>query len=139
MKRKSLLIVLLLVLGLVGIGASSTRLVRFKVINKSGRKIEVSLTGIYYENFYYLHIDEGSQLFPAQQVFTIIPDSYTSSVYYFELWDPVYGNQCGTQGQTLDVSRNVTLTVLECNISPSNGGEQPAMVKLGGQNRKRGR
>ena len=139
MNRKTILIMLLLTLGLASLGAHSIRLVRFKVINKSGRKIEVNLTGVYFENFYYLRISEGTREFPTEQVFTILPDSYTSSVYYVELWDPVYGNQCGTQGQTLDVTKNVTLTVLDCDLSPSNGGEQPAMVKLGGQNKKRGR
>ncbi len=139
MKKKILLVLLVVILALTSLGATPIRLARLKVINKSGRKIEISLTGKYREKFYYLHIPEGTRLTPMEQDFTLIPDTYSSSVYYVELWDPVYGNQCNTKGQSLDISHNVVLIVLACNLTPANAGETAALVKLGGRPTKKGR
>jgi len=139
MKKKILMILLALVLCLTSLGAAPLRLSRLKVINKSGRKIEISLTGKYQEKFYYLHIPEGTRLTPAEQDFTLVPDTYSSSVYYVELWDPVYGNQCNSKGQSLDINHNVVLIVLACDLTPANAGETAALVKLGGKSAKKGR
>ena len=139
MKKKTILIFLLLTLSLLGLGISSHRFVRLTVLNKSSRKIEISLTGKNLDNFYYLRIPEGDRQVPAEEAFTIIPDTYKASLYYVELWDPVYGNQCGTKGETLDVTRNVTLIVLPCEKNPVNAGEPPSIVKFGGPRSKRGR
>jgi hypothetical protein len=138
MNKKSTLILIVLVLTTISASAPD-RLVRLTIVNKSGRKIELSLTGTNYDQFYYLHIPEGSRQSPLEQVFTLVPDSYTSSLYYYELWDPVYGNQCGTKGQTLDLTRNVKLTVLPCDLSPAKSDEAPAIVKFGAGGRKKGR
>jgi hypothetical protein len=131
---------LLIILGLFSISGTKIKsLVRLTIVNKAERRVELSLTGKYFEQSYYLYIPEGDKLMPFEKTFTIVPDVYTSSLYYWELWDPVYGNQCGTKGQTLDVTRNVRLTVLPCDLTPANGGEPPQIVKYGGQNRKVGR
>ncbi len=122
-------------------GANSTkplqRLVRLTVTNKSGRAIEMRLSGSCLEEFYYLRIPEGDRFSPAEMVFTVTPDIYISSVYYVELWDPVYGNQCSMKGQSLDVRHNVHLIVFECESTPVNAGEPPAIVKYAGRNFKR--
>jgi hypothetical protein len=139
MIKKTTFILLILAMGLTSIASSTGRLMRLTIINKAGRKIEISLTGKNHGLFYYLHIPEGSTLSPTEKVFTIIPDLYSSNLYYVELWDPVYGNQCGTKGQTLDVTRNVVVMVLPCDRTPANGGEFPSLVKFGGRAGKRGR
>ena len=122
-------------------GANSTkplqRLVRLTVTNKSGRAIEMRLSGSCLEEFYYLRIPEGDRFSPAEMVFTVTPDIYASSIYYVELWDPVYGNQCSMKGQSLDVRHNVHLIVFECESTPVNAGEPPAIVKYAGRNFKR--
>jgi hypothetical protein len=137
MKQKIIFFLLaFLALCLISADSCPTRLVHLTVINKSGKKIELSMTGKVHEEFYYLHIAEGSQQEPYPQDFTGIADSYSSSLYYFEYWDPVYGHQCGTKGQTLDVSHSVRLVVLPCKVTPPNGGEPPRIIKYGGQNQR---
>ncbi len=137
MNKKMTLILAFLVLASISAGALPTRLVRLKIINKSGRGIELSLSGKNLEYFYYLRIPAGNRLMPAEQIFTIVPDTYASTLYYVELWDPVYGYQCSSKSQTLDISRNVEVTVLECDRSPANAGETPAIVKYGGRSIRR--
>ena len=139
MKKRILLILLTLALVFTSLGAAPMRLVRLKVINKSSMKIEISLTGKYFENFYYLRVPEGSSLLPVEQAYTVVPDTYSSSVYFVELWDPVYGHKCTDKAQTLDVRHNVVLIVFACEFTPPNAGEQPSLVKYGGQSSKRGR
>lgn len=137
--KKILLILAILALGLIGATELPTRLVRLTVINMADRKVEISMTGKYFEQFYYLRVPEGSRLYPYIQVYTIIPDTYSTSLYYWELWDPVYGNQCGKKAQNIDLSRNVRLTILPCDLNPPNGGEPPSILKYGGQNLRRRR
>ena len=119
------------------IGAAPLRLAKLKLINKSDMPIEISLTGKEEEKFYYLHLAEGSRLAPTEQVYTVVRDQYTSSIYYVELWDPVYGHQCSTKGQTLDITRDVQIVILACDRTPPNGGEKPSQIKYGGQNSRR--
>jgi hypothetical protein len=121
------------------LGAAPIRLVRLKVVNKSAMQIEISLTGKHFENFYYLHVPQGTSLTPVEQYYTVVPDTYSSSVYFVELWDPVYGHKCTDEAQSLDVRRNVVLIVFACAFTPPNAGEQPSMVKYGGRPVKRGR
>jgi hypothetical protein len=137
--KRALLILSILALGLIGATKIPTRLVRLTVVNMAERKVEISMTGRYFEEFYYLHVPEGSRIDPYIQVYTIVPDSYSTSLYYWELWDPVYGNQCGTKAQNIELTRNVRLIVLPCNLNPPNGGEPPSILKYGGQNLRRRR
>jgi hypothetical protein len=138
-KRKKLFLLLLaLTLACTSLGAAPLRLVRLKVINKSGMGLEISLNGKYFEYFYYLHMPKGTRQVPAVEIYTVIPDTYSSSIYFVELWDPVYGHKCTDKSQTLDVERNVSLVVLECNINPPNAGEQPATIKYSAHPGKRG-
>ena len=139
MNKRIYLILSILTFVLIGASSSPGHLVRLSIVNKSGRKIELSLTGRYLDEFYYLRVPEGDHLSPAEKEFTIVPDTYASNLYYYELWDPVYGNQCGTKGQTMDLTRNVRVTVLPCELTPANGGESPSIIKYGGHNRKAGR
>lgn len=110
------------------------RLIRMTVINKSGRAIELSMTGKTYEEFYYLRVPEGDRFSPTTQIFSVVPDVYATNLYYVELWDPVYGNQCGTKGQTLSAESSFRLMVLECDKARYNAGEAPSLVKYGGTN-----
>jgi hypothetical protein len=139
MKKKILLVLMALVLVFTSLGAAPMRLVRLKVVNKSAMQIEISLTGKYLDNFYYLHVPEGSSLIPLEQGYTVVPDTYSSSVYFVELWDPVYGHKCTDKAQTLDARRNVVLIVFACAYTPPNAGEPPSLVKYGGRLIKRGR
>ncbi len=139
MPKKLPLMVLALALALSSLGAAPIRLARLKVVNKSGMRLEISLTGKYKEYFYYLRVPQGTRLLPAEQDYTLVPDIYASSIYFVELWDPVYGHECTDKAQSLDVKRNVSIVVQACNTSPANGGEPPALIKYGGRSSKRGR
>ena len=139
MHKKTVLIFVILALGLIGAAPSSTRLTRLTIVNKSGRAVEISLTGNETKQFYYLHVPEGDRIAPAEREFTVIPDTYASTVHYVELWDPVYGYQCKSEGLTLELKHNVRATVFDCEHNPPNGGEPPAIVKYGGGGRKMAR
>jgi hypothetical protein len=121
------------------IGTAPLRLARLTVVNKADMAIEVSLTGKEAEQVYYLRIPEGSHSSPAEKSFTVVRDKYTSSIYYVELWDPVYGAQCDDKAQTLDLTHNSRVIVLACDRTPTSGGETPSLVKYGGQNQGRRR
>ena len=69
--------------------------------------------------------------FQTEKVFTVVPDEYSASLYYVELWDPVYGATCGSKAQYLDLRRNVRVVVRECNHTFAQPGEPPALVKFG--------
>ncbi len=124
--------------GLISARVAPVRLNKLTIINKSGRDIEISLTGEKLEQFYYLRVAGGSRLIPVEKIFTVVPDNYSSTLYYVEILDPVYGYQCESKSQNLDLNRNVALTVIECDRTPANAGEKPVILKYGGQF-KRGR
>jgi hypothetical protein len=138
MNKKNIFILLVLGFCLLGSSPTATKLARLTVINKSGRAIELSLTGQDTEAFYYLRIPEGTRQVPNEKIFTIARDTYVSSLFYVELWDPVYGASCSTKAQVLDVNHNVTLIVFDCEITPPNAGDPPSVVKYGGHTSRRG-
>ncbi len=76
---------------------------------------------------------------PVEQAFTVVPDTYPSSVYFVELWDPVYGHKCTDKAQILDMRRNAVLIVFACAFTPPDAGEQPSLVRYHGRAIKRGR
>ena len=123
--------------GLALSAASRYPLRRLTVVNKAGMPVEISMTGKNLEQFYYLRVPEGSVDAPIVETFSIAPDLYASSIYYVELWDPVYGAQCGTKGQSLDLNYNVRVVVLPCTWTPPNGGEAPSILKYGGRTMRR--
>ena len=135
--KKYHLVVLAFLLAFTSLGATPLRLARLKVVNKSGMQLEISLTGKDFEYFYYLRVPEGTRDWPAEQNYTLVPDTYSSSVYFVELWDPVYGHECSDKAQSLSVTRDVVMTVQACKFTPPNGGEPPAWIKYGGHNTKR--
>jgi hypothetical protein len=139
--KKMLWLVPLLALILIAAAAGSGafRPMRLTVINKSSMALELSLMGTEEQNFYYLRIPEGSRDVPTEKVFTIIPDVYTSRIYFVELWDPVYGHSCTDESESLDIRRDVRVIVFECNRRPPNRGEPPSLVKYGAGRGKRGR
>jgi hypothetical protein len=139
MKKKTFLILVILALSLISADKLPNGLKRLTVVNKSGRELEISLNGKTFNQFYYLNVPEGSRDVPVERYYTVVPDTYSASVYYYELWDPVYGNQCGTKGDTLDLRRNVKITIFECDTTPPNHGEPPANIKFAGSRGKKGR
>ena len=132
MKTKTSLILLLALATLVSAGAAPARLARLTVVNKSGRAVEIRLTGVELGASYYLHVPLGIRESPQEQVFTVVRDRYSSTLYYVELWDPVYGYSCASKSQTLDLVRNVKVIVLECDRRVPNRGESPSLIKYGG-------
>ena len=138
MRTKTILVLVVFAFVLLGMSPAATRLARLTVVNKSGRAIELSLTGQETGTFYYLRLPEGTRLAPAEQVFTIVRDTYTSSLYYVELWDPVYGATCGMKSQSLDVTHPVRLIVFDCETNPPNAGDPPSLVKYAGHTSRRG-
>jgi hypothetical protein len=131
---------LLFLITLIFISAKpvSTRMTRLTVVNKSGMAIELSLTGSETSSFYYLRVAEGDRMVPNEANFTIFPDQYASSLYYVELWDPVYGSSCSSKSQSLDLHRNIRLMVFECDRQIAAPGEIPT-IKYGAGGGRRGR
>lgn len=138
MKRKLLILLVLLSLSLIS--AKSVKTVRLTVINKSGLPVEISLTGRYLENTYYVRVPEGDKLFPAEKVVDLIPDMYTMSIFYIELWDPVYGYDCTQGGKSVEILQSTRLTFLGCTYTAPNNGEPPSILKYpSGGGGRRGR
>jgi len=125
--KKALLLVTLL--SLLLIGADQVRLVRLTIVNKSGEKIDIQLTGQEPENFYYLRIPAGDRQFPTTKVFTIVPHTYSMQPIYHQFWDPVYGYRLGNiPPSTLCATRNIRITFLEPNWTSWWIGE-PTQIK----------
>jgi hypothetical protein len=121
---------LVLTILLTSASSKNVDLVRFTVVNQSPFPLGISLTGLFTESTYYLHVPEGDPEFPVERTFTIARDEYQMQVYYIDLWDPVYGYTCTTgQGGTLNAMKNNTITVKHCNAGQSGGsrsrGEAP--------------
>lgn len=127
MKRLPLLVILLL--ALTALGADKLRTVRLTVINKSAMPVEVQLTGKHQEEIYYVRLPEGDRTMPTEAVVDVVPDEYSFRIYYVELWDPVYGNECGEGSNVADVIHSARLTILPCLHSTPNNGEPPAILK----------
>jgi hypothetical protein len=129
--NKRVLLVSLIALLLLGANPSPKALVRLTIVNKSGLEISVQLTSREDSTrTYYLTIQEGDKLVPTTQVYTIIPDNYSARIYFHEIWDPVYGFDCGSSGGSIDARRNVRMTVLPCTTHLRSHGE-PSQLKFG--------
>ena len=126
---KKLIPLLLLLHSVLLIGAAPYRTVRVTVINKSGMPVDVRLTGKYQEKIYYVRIPEGNRTIPAEAVVDVIPDEYSFQIFYIELWDPVYGSECGEGSNSAEVTHSTRLTVLECSNRTPNNGEPPSILK----------
>lgn len=128
MKRAFVLLSLFALLCL-GAGSEPVKLVRLTLINKSGFPMEYKLTGTETETIYYLRMPIGDRTAPSEKTFTIEQGIYRFEPYYVELWDPVYGNTCGSSGgQTLYALRNIRIVFLECGRRVRSTGE-PSMLK----------
>jgi hypothetical protein len=91
--------------------------------------VEVSLTGRVQEKTYYVRLPEGDRTSPTEGVVDVVPDDYSFKIYYVELWDPVYGAECGEGSNYAQVTHNTRLMVLECSNKTPNNGEPPAILK----------
>lgn len=130
MKRMMLLLALFSLALLAASPWAGGRPAVLTVINKSGLAVEISLSGAELENTYYLRVPAGDRTAPTVKTFEIVRDQYTSTLYYVELWDPVYGYSCSRDSQRLDLTRNVRVVVTECDRNASAPGES-SMLKYG--------
>jgi hypothetical protein len=103
--------------------------VRVTVINKSGVPIEVRMTGKCWEKIYYARLGEGDRINPTEKYVDVIQDVYTFEIFFIELWDPVYGYECGEGTNSAEVNHSTRLTVLECSNKTPNNGERPTILK----------
>jgi hypothetical protein len=126
---KKIPLILILLLALSALAAGEFRTVRVTVVNKSGMPVDVSLTGRVQENIYYVRLPEGDRTSPSEAVVDIVPDDYSFKIYYIELWDPVYGSECGEGSNYAQVTHSTRLTVLECSNKTPNNGEPPNILK----------
>jgi hypothetical protein len=101
------------------------------VINKSGMPIEMTLTGQDTDSFYVLRVPTGDQAAPTQQIFEVAQDTYTSSVWFVEIYDPTYGYTCSSKSMEMPIYRNVRVTVIACDKSPRGRSEPPSILKYG--------
>jgi len=133
---KKILLILPLLLVLFS-GASYADLYRLTVINKSKMPVELTMTGQDEDGFYVLRVPGASRGIPTEQIFTIAPDTYTTSLFYVEIYDPVYGYTCDSKSQELQIYRNVRLVIYDCNHSVRRGSEPPSQIKYGAMGRGR--
>lgn len=139
MKKSFSLLLLLALPMLLSAAVKPVKTVRLTLINKSGKDIEVSLTGAETEASYFFRVTEGSRRMPTEAGFDVVPDRYQVNAYFDEMWDPVYGASCEDRQQAVDVLHNTRVIIFECDVTPPNGGEA-GKIKLGGTNTaKRGR
>ncbi len=137
MAKKVMLVLTLLSLLLVGACPKPTKLIRLTVVNKSGRSIEIGMTGSVIDKYnnknqYYLRIQKEDLRGSTLRVFTIVPDKYSLSIHYVELWDPVYGYKCKSASLTIEAYHNTRVEVPVCTQSSANQGE-PSMYKVSGR------
>ncbi len=125
-----------LIMMLFPASTSFTKLKRLTVVNMSGLPIDLRLSGSYQGYYYYLRVPAGDRTTPFEKTFTVQPDNYSATVFYQELWDPVYGYQCTSKSQNLDLTHNTRVIVFECTRRPANNGEPPAIVKFGAGGRR---
>lgn len=129
--KKTLLFISVLALFALGAIPADGPLKRLRVINKSEMDIAIQLMGSKSENFYYLRIPAGDRITPTEKVFTVVRDQYSSTLYYIEPWDPIYGVSCSSTSRNLDLTRNVKVIVPQCGRPFPNAGEPPAIIKYG--------
>lgn len=129
MKRKTLLFLILALSSLTLVSAATVKTVRLTVINKSGLPVEISLKGRNLENSYYVRVPEGDRSSPYEKNVDLVPDLYSMSIYYIELWDPVYGYDCTQGGKSVEILHNTRLTFLGCTEVAPNNGEPPSILK----------
>jgi len=106
------------------------------VINKSDMPIEMTLTGQDTDSFYVLRVPAADLNGVAQQIFEVAQDTYTSSVWYVEIYDPVYGYSCSSKSMELPVYRNVRVTVTGCDHTVRGRSEPPSILKYGASGRR---
>lgn len=134
--KKVFLIIALL--SLTTIGAAPKNPVELTVVNKSGMEIAVGLVEANSYRAYYLHVDEGTKSLPKKEVFAIERAQYTMTVYYIEIYDPVYGTVCDDpSSNTWDAIRNFRITVPPCNNAAKNSGELTQMKSSSKQGQPR--
>jgi hypothetical protein len=136
--RKTLIAFSLLMILFVSADPGYKWLVKLTVINKSGLPIEISLQTSDQENIYYLRLPEGDTTNPSEKTYTVVPAVYTATLYYVELWDPVYGYSCSSKSQSIDAQHQVQITVFPCNKTIAKPGEDPKL-KFGAPSRGGGR
>lgn len=107
-----------------------TRLIEMVIINKSGYDIEISLSGNETEEQYYFRIPNGTEDAPTEKTFEVIPDTYTATLYYVELWDPVYGYTCDDKSHSINANHKTKIIVYDCLKSIHKPGEYP-IIKFG--------
>jgi len=129
--NKKLLYIAILALVALGAMPADGPLKRLTVINRSEMEIAIRLNGSENEIFYYLRIPAGEELTPTERVFTVVGDQYSSTLYYIEPWDPIYGYRCSSTNRNLDLTRNVRVIVQECDRPFPNAGEPPTIIKYG--------
>jgi hypothetical protein len=126
-----LLLIALLASNLIAAKGWPGKQYELRVINRSGVKVEIKLTGISDENaFYYLHVPKGDVEMPYEKTFAIDSGDYKMQVYFIEIYDPVYGYSCrSASAATLQMTRQVEVFINSCNARPRNHGE-PSQMKM---------
>jgi hypothetical protein len=134
--KKMIMVISLLAMWLVSAGPGYQWLVELTVINKSGMAIEISMQDTDQENIYYLRIPQGDMTNPAEKTYTVVRATYTATLYYVELWDPVYGYSCSSKSQSIDAQHKVKVVVFPCNKTISQPGSA-VKIKFGAPARGR--
>lgn len=112
-------------------GAKGAKVRELTIRNKSGAPLAVSLWGEEQARVYYFHVPVGDRVSPTDTTFSIPIDKYRMRVFYLEESLSYAGSECRTsQDGTLILTRNIRVTVLECDRRPPNNGE-PGMYKMG--------
>jgi hypothetical protein len=120
--KKIIMIISLLAMWLVSAGPGYQWLVELTVINKSGMAIEISMQDEDQENIYYLRIPQGDRTNPTEKTYTVVRATYSATLYYVELWDPVYGYSCSSKSQSINAQHKVQVVVFPCNMTIAKPG-----------------
>lgn len=109
MKKLPLFILLVAML----ISASDVvKLARLTLVNKSDYSVKVKMTGVEFDQFYYLDVPLGSKEYPSTKVYTVIPDVYRWTVTYFSKGQGDILIPIGEEYRELEISGKMKINFL---------------------------
>jgi len=77
------------------------------IVNRSNSDVALSLVGEDDDNQYYFTIPAADLSNSALKEFTITSGTYTSTLYYLDLWDPVHGYSCELDSEELSIPKRL--------------------------------
>ncbi len=117
--KKTLCLISILAIWLVGACPVPTRLVRLTIINRSPDRVAVQLTGLDdTTKFYYVILPKAPAGATTEKSITVQSQRYSTQIFYLEIYDPVYGYKCSQRpSSTVSFNHNLQFLIKKCGSS----------------------